>query len=162
MTRYDIYERTPQDKGRDFEKYIQKQLEFTNLDVYCEKEVKAAFGKNNSAVDHMIITDLFRIYFQDKWLKSKPSLSAVNHFIHCVNNISKNSSKKCYGIYLSNLPLTKDAMEAFIAANKINKNIRFISIEDNDQELLINKLFHFLYSLKIFIYDDDNSCIMLE
>jgi hypothetical protein len=154
--------KTPQDIGREFEKNIQRNLKLTKLDVYSEKDIKAAFGKNNSAIDHMIITDSFNICFQDKWMSTKPILSSINHFIQCVSNISRLSSKKCYGIYLSNMPLTDDAMKAFTAENSINNNLYFISIDDKDQELLINKLFNFLYSLEIFIYDDDNACLMLE
>jgi hypothetical protein len=154
--------KTPQDIGRDFEKNIQKNLKLTKLDVYSEKDIKTKFGKNNSAVDHMIITDSFIICFQDKWMSTKPTLSSINHFIQCVSNISRISSKKCYGIYLSNLPLTKDALQAFTAENNINNTLYFISFEDKDEELLINKLFNFLYSIEIFIYDDDNSCLMLD
>jgi hypothetical protein len=60
------------------------------------------------------------------------------------------------------MPLTNDALQAFTAENSINNTLYFISIDDKDERLLINKLFNFLYSLEIFIYDDDNSCLMLE
>lgn len=154
--------KTPQDIGRDFEKNIHSYLKLTNIEVHAEKDIKVLFGKNNSAIDHMMVTDKFIICFQDKWMTTKPILSSINHFIQCVNNISRLSKKKCYGIYLSNLPLTKDAMESFIAENKINDSLYFISIEDQDETILINKLLNFLYSIRIFIYDDDNACLMLE
>ena len=143
-------------------KNIHSYLESTKLVVHREKDVKSLFGSNNSAIDHMIVTDTFIICFQDKWMVSKPTISGINHFIQCVNNISRIESKKCYGIYLSNLPLTNDANKAFIAENSINNNLNFISINDNEQDKLVQKLFYFLYSVGIFIYDDDNCCRMLE
>jgi hypothetical protein len=162
ITKSNAVMKTSQDIGRNFEKNIHSYLESTKLVVHREKDVKSLFGKNNSAIDHMIVTDTFIICFQDKWMVSKPTISNINHFIQCVNNVSKIASKNCYGIYLSNLPLTDDANKAFIAENSINNSLNFISIVDNNEDMIVQKLFYFLYSIGIFSYDDDNSCRMLE
>jgi len=154
--------KTPQDIGRDFEKNMHSYLESTKLIVHCEKDIKSLFGKNNSAIDHMIVTNTFIICFQDKCMATKPTISNINHFIQCVNNISRITSKNCYGVYLSNLPLTNDANKVFICENNINNNLNFMSIYDNNEDILVQKLFYFLYSVGIFIYDDDNDCMMLE
>lgn len=147
-----------QEDRKNFEKDIYKYLELTKNIIYRENDIIQLFGKNNSVIDNIILTNKFNLCFHNKWISAKPSLCSINNFIQCVNNISKSTFKKCYGIFISNLPLTDEALKAF----KDENNNFFILIQDYDQNIIFKNLLEFLYSIEIFIYDEDNSCIMLE
>ena len=150
-----------QKDGFAFENFIKHTLEMTRLPVLTEREVIKKFGKDITAIDHLIINDNYYIAFQDKWRNSKEGNSSINHFIQCVNTIKEISNKPCLAIYLSRLPITKVSQLAFDRQNSNNINY-FISINNEDPLILYNDLMKFLYSNSIFYYDYDGTALMIE
>jgi len=141
-----------------FEKYIYNYLELTKNKVYLENYIIETFGKNSSSINYMLCTPNFNICFHNKWISVNPSLTSVNHFIQSVNNISRISNKKCFGIFISNMPIRD--LNLLSLTNENNIYLNFIQNSNKDQ--IIKELLLYLYSIKIFIYEEDNSCIMLE
>jgi hypothetical protein len=152
---------TPQDEGRLFEKEISSLLSLTRLKILSEKEVRQTYGQNNTAIDHMFENNFYIFCIQDKWEKSNVCISKINHFITCVNNISLKREKKCIGIYLSKMPLTKNSILSFDEQNNIRKNI-FLNINAEDKYKMFDIFIDFLYKNKIFMFTDDNSCLMKD
>jgi len=148
---------------------IKNHLKVNNL--LREKDIKNKYGVNNSGIDHMF--DIFNtnisICIQDKWEETKSSISTVNHFIKCVQNIQLITSKQILGIFLSKLPITKNSLEAFNFDNRSLMNIRFINIHldekeyslVNSTEILIDKLLIYLHlNWQLWTHDFDGSIIM--
>lgn len=152
---------SPQDLGRKFEDYVHLFLTRTYKEILREKDIKKRFGNNNSGIDHLIISDNICICIQDKYEETSASISKVNHFILCVQNIQKQINKKCIGIYLSRLKVSGPSENSFIDQNKTNNDIYFVNIYDENNELLMYKLMCVLYEYNIFIYDDDQCTIYM-
>lgn len=155
---------TAQDKGRKFEKYIHEEI-LSNIKypVLSEKEVRSKYGNCNSAIDHLIELPELIICIQDKYEQTSSPISKINHFITCVKNISELTKKRCIGLYLSLKPITKPGIEAFDMQNKsIYSYSNFISIYNNDEKKIFFELILFLYKNKIYRYDYDDTCIMLD
>lgn len=155
---------TNQDKGREFEKYIHGEI-LSKIDhlLLSEKEVRGKYGNCNSAIDHLIETPELIICIQDKYEQTSSQISKINHFITCVKNIYELTKKKCIGLYLSLKPITKPGLEAFDMQNKyMHTYCNFISIFNDDQRKIFFELILFLYKNKIYRYDYDGSCIMLD
>lgn len=152
---------TPQDEGRLFEKEISSILNLTKLNVLSEKDVRSEYGQNNTAIDHMFETNHFIYCIQDKWEKNPVCISKINHFITCVNNISNKKNKKCIGIYLSKMPLTKNSQTAFDEQNNMNKNL-FLNINAEIKSKIFNDFIELLYNNDIYLYTDDNTCLMKD
>jgi len=115
------------ENGQTFENNIQKILEMTKYQVLTEIEVRRQFGKDITAIDHLLITDKFLIAFQDKWRESKTGNSDIHHFIHCVTEVQINTGIMCLAIYLSRKSLTSVSELAFERQNAKNVNY-YISI----------------------------------
>jgi hypothetical protein len=148
---------------------INNHLRVTNL--LREKDIKNIYGINNSGIDHMF--DIFytniSICIQDKWEETKSSISTINHFIKCVQNIQLITNKQIIGIFLSKLPITKNSLEAFNFDNRLLLNIKFINIHldekeyslVNSKEILIDKLLDYLHlNYQLWTHDFDDSIIM--
>jgi hypothetical protein len=149
----------PQNNGIIFEKNVHDYLKSTNCNLLSEREVRNKYGSNVSGIDHLIVSDNYIICIQDKYMKSKPCVSQINHFIYCVFEVSYIEKKNCIGIYLSNLPPTKEAQMSFESMNSKYENIYFKSI-NNSIDKLINNLLDYLHSINIYSYEEDGSCIM--
>jgi hypothetical protein len=153
---------TPQDKGREFEKYIHEQiLSKIEYPIFSEAEICNKYGSNNKGIDHLIETADSIICIQDKHVNSKIPLDKINHFITCVNNVSNKSGKKAIGLYISLEGITKPSQNSFDDQNEKGYNY-FVSIFNNNEIKLFQKLKDFLYYHKIYMYDNDGSAIMLD
>lgn len=150
----------PQDKGREFENNVHSLLKQTNKKILREAAVKSTYGKNISAIDHLIISDEFFITIQDKLEKTRPCISKIHHFIKSTEVVSDIAKKECIGIYLSKEELSKPSKDAFVYEN--NRKRKFISITGPTENEMIENLYKYLHKLKIFRYDMDGSCIMDE
>lgn len=150
---------SPQTKGILFENDVHKNLKFTNSTILSEREIRNKYGSNISGIDHLILTDDLTICIQDKYMKSKPSVSQINHFILCVSEVSTFEKRRCIGIYLSNLPPTREASMSFKSMNDKYDNLYFLSI-NNSIDKLIDNLLDYLHSINIFTYEEDGSCVM--
>jgi hypothetical protein len=152
---------TAQDKGREFEKKIHNVLKKTKYLILSETEVKRKYGIDTTAIDHLFETNDYIYCFQDKLEKTAPSISKINHFIQCVNNISTRENKICIGVYLSKVPFSSSSSMAFTRNNNSSCN-KYISISNIDEEHIIKDLIDYLYDKNIYLYNDDDTCLMLD
>ena len=148
-------------KGFEFEDYIHNNISQCKYPVLREKDVVNEYGKISYGVDHLIKGPNYNISIQDKWKNSKPTLADINHFIKATERISEIDNKYCIGIYLTKLPLTSYARNAFDHENSFSRN-KFIEICFDSQHDIMNNLSKLLYSLEIYFYEPDGSAIMLE
>jgi hypothetical protein len=148
---------TYRDNGKLFEELINSYLRRTNLYVLSVKDIKKKYGIDTTSIDHLIETISINICI--KYDNSNPCISKINHFIQCVTNVSTRSKKKCIGIYLSKIQLSKNSLEALLKNNYSNK---FFSINHCNEKFIIYELINLLYSYEIFLYEEDGSCIMLH
>jgi hypothetical protein len=154
-----VKDNTPQMNGIIFERKVHDYLKSTNFNILNETEIRNKYGSNVSGIDHIIFNDNYIICIQDKYMSSKPCVYQINHFIYCVFEISYIEKKKCIGLYLSNLAPTRVAQKSFESMNQKYDFVIFKSIH-NSIDILIDSLLEYLYTLNIFIYDEDGSCIM--
>jgi hypothetical protein len=165
----------PQYKGRLFENEVHLRLK--NITYYIqllnETEIRSKYGSNNSAIDHLIETDKYIIFIQDKWTTKAVGCDQINHFIYSMKNISDKIFPKKYflGIYLTNIRISKIAQKAFDEENEkmefcfLNISLNNNEINDNDTynqfdiviDILLTKLHQYF---DIFSYDTDGSIIM--
>jgi hypothetical protein len=148
--------------GIEFENRIHNILRLLNNNILREKDIKNIYGQNITAIDHLIYSDTFILCIQDKWRCTKESNVSIHHFIYCVEEIHKLENKKCYGLYLSRKGITKIANLSFQKKNNEYKNIQFNSFQNENQDLLIGEFKKFLYTEKLYLYDEDNTAIMLD
>jgi hypothetical protein len=151
----------PSAYGLVFENCVHTQLKKTNYPVYTEREVINTFGNHITAIDHMIVLHNINICIQDKYCKEPINIGQVSHFMQTVNTVSQMVNKPCIGIYLSRSKLTKPSNNAFITNNQMSIN-QFVEINGNIEKELINNLMEYLYSIQIYMYDNDGDCIMLQ
>lgn len=151
---------TPQALGLQFEDDIHNLLIQTKLQVLREKDIVRKYGSNLKGIDHLVYAIGYIICIQDKVTSSSPTLSLVNHFIQCVENIGHKEKIKCVGIYLTKQTLTSPAKLALSDANKRNINL-FLEIQDDDLAHLKHKLLSILYENQIYLYESDDSVYML-
>lgn len=149
--------------GFAFERGIQQILEMTRHQVLSETDIRRQFGKDITAIDHLLITDNFYIAFQDKWRQTKVPNCDINHFIQCVNTIEDTIGIICLGIYLSKKSLTSISQIAFDRQNKKQQMFnKFISIHSESLSTIYDILMKTLYSYNIYYYDDDGALQMIE
>lgn len=151
---------SPQALGLLFEDEIHELLIQTKLQVLRENDIVRKYGLNLKGIDHLVYGIGYIICIQDKVTSSSPTLSLVNHFIQCVENIGHKEKIKCVGIYLTKQPLTKPGKLALLDANKRNINL-FLEIQDEDLPHLKHKLLSVLYENQIYLYESDDSLYML-
>lgn len=149
---------SPQQLGFKFEdnahEIFKRDLRIKN--ILREKDVKSAYGENNSSIDILLESDNYVVCIQCKW-ESKPAcISKVNHFLMALNNISKiHVDKKCIGIYLSQLPVSAPSSKAIT----IN-DIKCINIHNDDMDLVIEESLIYIHQYEMYTYENDQSIIM--
>lgn len=156
------------------------------------QKLRKLYGPQSFGTDHMIETKDYVIYIEDKWRISKPSQSDMRNFVCSVQHIEsmrKSGDKHIYLIYMSQQNLTKGAQDVLNATKYNHKCINSENCIDNIFNLVLylnNILNHYnqcsnefllnvscafnkridimdkLYSLRIFLYENDGSAIMLN
>jgi hypothetical protein len=144
------------------ENSIHEQISKCEYQVLREKEIVSKYGNIAYGIDHLIIGSNFIVSIQDKWKNSKQSLNHINHFIKATERIGCIENKYYLGIYLSKMPLTSNAKSAFEYENTKSNVNKFIEINSDTEQKIINKLSSTLYNYKIYFYESDGSTIMLE
>jgi len=147
--------------GIAFENFIHSTLEQTSYPVLSEADIRREFGKDITAIDHLIKFGSFFIAIQDKWRASKNANSDINHYIHCVNMVQEILGIPCLAIYISRLPNTGPSQMAFDRQNE-KQFSSFISIYGEDQTTIYRELMQVLYSNGIYFYDPDGALQMID
>lgn len=153
---------TPQQATRIFEENIHELLKMSHKTIFRENDIKSEYGINNICIDHLLISDDICFCIQDQYQETSSYISKINHFIICVQNIQLKLKKKCIAIYLSKIRITKPSQDSFDEQNRLNNNIFFINIYDENSDTLEYKIMQILYENKIYLYDSEDSCIMLD
>jgi len=83
-----------------------------------------------------------------------------DEFMFCYNCLSK-KNKKCIGLYLSKMPLTRNSQIAFDEQNNMNRNI-FLNMNADNKSKIFNDFIELLYQNDIYLYTDDNTCLMKD
>ena len=129
---------------------LQNYLLKTGLKVMIKKDITLKYNPNITGIDYLIETDDYLLCFKDEYKTSYIEYSKIASFIQSVKNLEILSKKVSIGIFIGKSSLTgrnKDALET-------NKNITYV--QD------INVLNNILYNNNIFLYDEDDTCIMLQ
>lgn len=152
---------TPQLKGLLFERKIHDLLLMTQFNVLSEKEVIKKYGSNICAIDHMIEFGDFILCIQDKHQQTSASISQINHFICCVNNVSFITKLRCVGLYITINGLSKPSLDTFKLENSKNNNF-FHEINGKNEEDVIFNLAYYLHENSVYLYDESGLAIMLD
>ena len=78
---------SPQQIGINFETDVHDFLYKTNLELLREKDIRNKYGQHISAIDHLINDDNLCIMIQTKYENTNVSISKMNHFIKCTQDI---------------------------------------------------------------------------
>lgn len=159
---------TPQKNGFLFEDKLYKHLQVTKLKVYREKDIKNIYGKNITAIDHLLHNDDILICIQAKWLSNKVSNSQFNHFTACVNTIINDKKTPAYklvlGLYISNKGLSLCAIPQLDIENTKFDNyqtkIKYYDIFDENERYLLDKVLYFIHNYKFYAYDYQDDVII--
>jgi hypothetical protein len=119
------------------------------------------YGNHITSIDHMIVLDYGCLCIQDKYYKETINMIKTNNFTQTVNNLSQIINGPCIGIYLSHGKYVGQNNNAFFANNHMNMN-NFITIYGNTEKELIDNLAEYLYSIQVYMYDNEGDCIMLS
>jgi hypothetical protein len=147
--------------GYKFEDLVHELISQTSYPVLREKEIINTYGILSYGIDHLINLPEYIVCIQDKWRDTKTQLSDINHFIKSCDKVHEAENKKCVGIYLTKIEITKGALEAFEYENYKQKNF-YLSLFDSDMNQLLKKLSYLMYSNQIYFIDPDGSTIMLD
>lgn len=154
---------SPQQIGINFETDVHHFLSKTKLKVLREKDIRNKYGQHISAIDHLIDDDNLCIMIQTKYENTNVSISKMNHFIKCTQDINNIIKKKCICIYFSKMDLSSHSKIALEEENNKLSNRKYYHITGNNDKEMFSKLSDFFYLyLQIFFYENDNSCIMLD
>ena len=89
------------------------------------------------------------------------SQNKILNFVNSVTEISSVSSKKCIGLYISK-ELNQEYKDYFNSVSMLDRNNKFINIQNNDKKIVHRELISYLYDNSIYLYDNDNCCIMID
>jgi len=152
---------TKQQLGYKFEDQVHELISQTYYPILREKEIIKKYGILCYGIDHLVYSVEYLICIQDKWRDTKSSLNDINHFLKSVEKVSEAENKRCIGIYLTKVPITKGGLEALKNENTKQTNL-FLSINNEDMNLLLKKLSELFYSNQIYFYEPDGTTIMLD
>jgi hypothetical protein len=145
---------SPQQLGINFENEINCLLCLTDKKILREQEIVNIYGNNCFGIDHLIYCDNFIICIQDKWTNKNPSLTDAQHFLSAMRNIYRIQNKRIIAIYISKTPITERAYNEFKNEEKY-LNYKFYKLCSENQNIIYKNLMKFLYSLKIYFYDNN-------
>jgi len=95
--------------------------------------------------------------------KTKISPRDVTYFLMECGGLSKKVNLPYICIYVSYEGLSENSIKW--VDDHVNKNthlLNFISINNKNENILIENLVHYLYSLELNLYEDDGSVIMQD
>jgi hypothetical protein len=145
------------DNNKNFQKYISENIfEKIKYEYMPERNIK--YYDKYSSIKYVIELDDICLCIENN---SESCIRKIHNFIELVKNISIKTNKKCVAIYLSLKKISEKENEAFVYENESTNN-EFIYLSDDNKETICKNLIDILYIYKIYMYDSDDSCIMLE
>lgn len=163
---------SPQKNGKDFDTHVNNILKKTNeIIVLDEIEISRKYGNEFRAIDSMIISRSSygqarlgaAIFLQYKLHKTKISPRDVTYFLMECDGLSKKVNLPYICIYISYEGLSENSIKWVVDYVSKNTNLlNFISINNKNENILIENLVQYLYSLKLNLYEDDGSVIMQD
>lgn len=156
---------SPQKNGKDFDTHVNNILKKTNETIVLDEiEISRKYGNEFKAIDSLIITNFnYIVFLQYKLHKTKISPRDVTYFLTECDGLSKKVNLPYICIYISYEGLSENSIKW--VNNYISKNthlLNFISINDKNENILIENLVQYLYSLELNLYEDDGSTIMQD
>lgn len=144
---------------------LNELLFFTKRNVFGKDYIKNQFGIN--CINNILYVENMIVCFQYKNSNSPlASTHEVESFITAVDNLSRHFNIYAVGVYLTKSPLNFYNKILLDRANVQQiegvANTFFYSIYDNNEFNLLNKVYQFLYTHGIYMYDDEGDCIMEE
>lgn len=129
----------------------------TKYIVHGQEQIKHHVPQLYNWVDVILETNTHFICFKDIWSYNNLTPEILNIYINgsMQQNIFSNSGKKYIFVLL-----IKNSNTYF--DNKVLNNQNIHIIKSFTQKKLLKELSYFLYSNKIFYYEIDDSCIMLD
>lgn len=131
----------------------------TKYNVYTLNKIKQIAPYLSVCTDIVLETDTYIICFKDFWTKDNLTFEILNNYIHYSEQINSkiiSGSGKTYIFVL----IVKNFKPDFDNGIYNKKNIHIIKKFNKNK--LIKEISYFLYSCNIFLYEPDNSVIMLE
>lgn len=117
-----------------------------------EKDIRKKYGKHITGIDHIFISCNKMVLVQDKWMKTKPTIRDINHFVRCSKQIELiNYNYVCLPIFVSKLVPTQVALKSLLEDNGL-------SIYNSDMDKIIKALENIV--LEFFGLDLDGDIIM--
>jgi hypothetical protein len=153
------------ERQQTFEYSIYQLLKKTKKTVFNNNRIKKQFGENIK-INHMLSTDTVLICFYDRWINSPLAISTTDfsYFIACVDEVARQNNMYAVGIHVSNRSLSFEDGQLLNIANQKHENqlsnTSFYSIYDMDEHTLLNKIYYFLHTNGVHMYDEDGDCIM--
>jgi hypothetical protein len=145
------------DNNKNFEKYIFENI-FEKIKYEYTPERNVKYNDEYSSVKYVIELEDICLCIENN---NDISIRKIINFVEAVKNISKNTGKKCIALYLSLKKISERGNEAFTYENEHTNN-EFIVLYDDNREIICKNLIDILYTYKIYMYENDDSCIMLE
>jgi hypothetical protein len=143
------------------DKKIQDILKKTTFNFLEKDQIKEYSGNRNIDIDYLINFSDNILCIKDKNEIRTPSLSNIKDFIESTDLMARNTNRKCIGIYISYMPLNKESVKLF-EDQKCKTSNKYYYIDHKNRDYLLKKLIEILYENNIFMYDEDESCIMLD
>ena len=129
---------------------LQNYLSKTGLKVMIKNDITLKYNPNITGIDYIIEINNNLLCFKDEYKTSYIEYSKIASFIQCVKNVEILSKKVCIGIFIGKSSLTGRNKDIITAS----QNITYV------QDIIV--LNNILYNNNIFLYEEDNSCIMLQ
>ncbi len=124
-------------------------------------------NSNPSQIHYMVILDGIYICFHENWTNSVISDFEFNCFTQSIEALSYQIcvNSPIYSIYLSKQPFLDTTEDKFDMQNYNFSNglsrIKYFKLNNYNKNELLKNLHIFLHTHHIFLYDDDDDCIMV-
>ena len=143
------------------DKKVQDILKKTTFDFLEKDQIKQYYDNKNIDIDYLLNVPDYILCIKEKNELRTSSLSNIKDFIESTDLLSRKTNRSCIGIYVSCMQLNKESVKLFEDQNYTTCN-KYYYIDNKDRTILLQKLVNILYNNNLFMYDEDESCIMLD
>lgn len=147
----------PREIGLQFETYIAEFIANNFIKNYSMREIECTRQFGEKGIDHAILGDDFIVCIQDKWLSKTVCDKDATYFVGCCKRIEEKIKMQVVMIFLSNMGLSRVAYPKYFGENCQH---RYQVFSENPEEIL-NGLHKILHSYGIYMWEDQNICVMM-